>query len=74
MARITIKIIPEHADRTECAHKVTSVGKPTEPGCAGRAAYSARCSCGWHSEPSLRVLATEARDRHRAEHTAANAA
>ncbi|SFD74168.1 hypothetical protein [Streptomyces aidingensis] len=70
MARLTIRVVGEHDDddRTECTHKVTSVGKPKEAGCTGRTAYSARCSCGWRSAPMLRTLANEARDRHRRDH------
>ncbi|MDG9703756.1 hypothetical protein [Streptomyces sp. DH37] len=66
--RLKLAITPLHADGTECTHRLRPSGKPVDPasGCTGRDAYRASCSgCTWSEEHGLRVLAEDARTRHR---------
>jgi hypothetical protein len=75
VARITAPIKPIHddADKTVCAHPVTSTGKPrdTESGCTGRAAYTASCSAGdWTETRRTKAELEYLRDVHFGTHTA----
>lgn len=75
MARITATIRPIHADGTVCTHKVTSTGKPKEPNCAGRSAYTANCSADTWTHTSTTKAALEyVRDSHLRDHAAKPAA
>ncbi|MEE1943280.1 hypothetical protein V1L54_28400 [Streptomyces sp. TRM 70361] len=77
MARIAVKIVPEHADGTPCTHAVAPSGKPRDPhsGCTGRRRYQVVCSaCGPVGAHGLRVLAEPAQSAHRDHHKKAPAA
>jgi hypothetical protein len=67
--RITATIHPIHADRTVCTHKVTSTGKPKEPGCSGRTGYTASCSAGdWTKTSRTKAELEYTRDSHLRSH------
>lgn len=73
MARITATIRPVHDDGSVCAHKVTSTGKPAEPGsgCTGRTGYTASCSADtWTHASGTKAEVAYVRDRHLRQHAA----
>jgi hypothetical protein len=74
MARITIKVQPEHDDSTVCEHPTAPTGLPRNPQeCDGRRGYRPRCStCGPVGErQGIRSNADAAARSHREQHAAA---
>ncbi|MER5696055.1 hypothetical protein ACWDBO_30155 [Streptomyces mirabilis] len=75
MGRITVSITPQHADSTECTHRVKPSGRPRDPesGCTNRTQYQVACSeHGDVGDPHhVKALAEPAAAAHREEHRAA---
>ena len=71
MARITIKVLPEHEDDSPCEHPTAPTGKPRDPkACTGRRGFRTHCSvCGPVGErQGIRTNADDLARRHRALH------
>ncbi|MGK5450015.1 hypothetical protein [Streptomyces radiopugnans] len=70
--RIAIPVTGTHPDGSTCTHPVTSTGRPKHPDCTGRTGYRAHCTadgCDWSTENTQRVIVTDRRARHLADHT-----
>jgi hypothetical protein len=71
MARITIPVVPEHPDSSECTHPQAPTGLPRNPkACPGRPGYRPHCSeCGPVGErQSIRSNADDMALLHRQQH------
>ncbi|MEY9961351.1 hypothetical protein [Streptacidiphilus sp. MAP5-52] len=74
MARISIKVLPEHEDGSPCEHPTAPTGLPRDPAsCSGRRGYRPHCSvCGAVGElQGIRSNADSAARSHREQHATA---
>lgn len=72
MARITIKVQPEHENSSICEHPTAPTGHPRDPKeCPGRRGYRPHCTvCGPVDErQGIRTNADSLARTHREQHT-----
>ena len=69
MVRRILCVDVVHEDGSVCEHRIASQGTFREADCAGRAGWTASCSCGWHAWAGSRSAAEEERSFHALAHT-----